>query len=110
MFNRLKIFKYSLEGIKKAHNLLVLVSYLIKHGASGFIDEFRNSMIIFKNYQKLHKEKLFDENSKKQMDMENDIDTIKSKARHIELLLTDKAKLLKEKELAMLVKQKLKLY
>ena len=44
------------------------------------------------------------------MEMENDIDTIKSKARHIEILLTDKAKLLKEKELAMLVKQKLRLY
>ena len=69
MFDRLKIFKYSLEGIKKAHNLLVLVSYLIKHGASGFIDDFRNSMIIFQNYQKLHKEKLFGEDSKKQMEM-----------------------------------------
>ena len=55
MFDRIKVFKYSVEGIKRAHNMLVLVSYLIKHGVSGFIDEFRNSMIIFKNYQKLHK-------------------------------------------------------
>ena len=53
MFDRLRLFKYSkssLDGIKKAQNLLVLVSYLIKHGVSGFINEFRNSMVIFKAY------------------------------------------------------------
>jgi hypothetical protein len=38
------------------------------------------------------------------------MDIIVSKARHIEILLTDKDKLLREKELAMLIKQKVKLY
>jgi hypothetical protein len=44
------------------------------------------------------------------MEIDNQIDIIVSKARHIEILLTDKGKLLKEKQLAMLIKQKVATY
>lgn len=42
--------------------------------------------------------------------MNSNIEKIKSRAHHITELLSNKEKLLKEKELSMLVKQKLKLY
>jgi hypothetical protein len=32
------VFKYSDDGTKRALNLLIMIAYLIKHGASGFID------------------------------------------------------------------------
>ena len=42
--------------------------------------------------------------------MEYELEKIKSRANHIEVLLTDKKKLLKEKELSMLVRKKMKEY
>ena len=42
--------------------------------------------------------------------MNYELEKIKSRAQHISTLLEDKQKLLKEKELSMLIKQKLKLY
>jgi hypothetical protein len=89
--------------------MLTIVYYLIKHGASGFIDVFRGSLKMFQNYQKLSKRIIVD-NTKEQNVIDNNIDIIMSKARHIEILLTDKDKLLREKELAMLIKQKVKIY
>lgn len=35
---KLKEIKYERKSLKKRLNVLVLVTYLIKHGASGFID------------------------------------------------------------------------
>lgn len=45
-----------------------------------------------------------------QQKLDYTLEKIKSRAQHITVLLQDKEKLLKEKELSMLVKQKLKLY
>lgn len=56
--DRLKIFKYTTEGIKQTINVLTIVYYLIKHGASGFIDVFRGSLKMFKNYQMLGKKEI----------------------------------------------------
>lgn len=36
--DKLKEIKYERKSLKKRLNVLVLVTYLIKHGASGFID------------------------------------------------------------------------
>lgn len=38
---KLSDIKFERKSLKKRLNLLVLTAYLIKHGASGFIDEFR---------------------------------------------------------------------
>lgn len=56
----LRIFKYTPEAIKQTVNVLTIVYYLIKHGASGFIDVFRSSMKMFQNYQKLGKRTVSD--------------------------------------------------
>lgn len=53
--DHLRIFKYTPEAIKQTVNILTIVYYLIKHGASGFIDVFRSSLKMFQNYQKLSK-------------------------------------------------------
>lgn len=39
------------KSLKKRLNLLILVSYLLKHGAGGFIDEFRSMEDIFRKYE-----------------------------------------------------------
>lgn len=38
---KLNDLKFERKSLKKRLNVLVLATYLIKHGASGFIDEFR---------------------------------------------------------------------
>ena len=44
------------KSLKKRLNLLILVNYLLKYGASGFIDEFRAISDIFTRYENLSKE------------------------------------------------------
>jgi hypothetical protein len=39
------------KSLKKRLNMLILVTYLIKHGASGFIDEFRAEAPLFFKYE-----------------------------------------------------------
>lgn len=90
----LRIFKYVPIAIKQTVNVLTIVYYLIKHGASGFIDVFRGCMKMFQNYQKLGK-RVVSEDEAEQKECETNLDIIVSKARHIEILLTDKEKLLR---------------
>jgi hypothetical protein len=50
--DKLKEIKFERKSLKKRLNVLVLVTYLIKHGASGFIDEFRGmAEDTFKRYE-----------------------------------------------------------
>lgn len=58
---KLTVFKYEDSRIKEAINLLTIVYYLIKHGASGFVDDFRATIKMFQNYQKLTKKELSDD-------------------------------------------------
>lgn len=58
---KLTVFKYEDSRIKEAINLLTIVYYLIKHGASGFVDDFRAIIKMFQNYQKLTKKELSDD-------------------------------------------------
>jgi hypothetical protein len=41
------------KSLQKRLNLMVLITYLIKYGASGFIDEFRALMDSFTRYEAL---------------------------------------------------------
>lgn len=41
--------------------MLTIIYYLIKHGASGFVDDFRAVIKMFQNYQKLVKKTLSDD-------------------------------------------------
>ena len=38
---KLRVFHYDIDEANKTLNLLVATNYLIKHGATGFVDEFR---------------------------------------------------------------------
>ena len=51
MTEKLEDIKMERKSLKKRLNLLVLTSYLIKHGASGFIDEFRAMRDSFTKYE-----------------------------------------------------------
>lgn len=106
---KLKIFHYDSDEANKTLNLLIATNYLIKHGATGFVDEFREYIGVFKKYQSLKQVKVY-EDERVQQNLDYSLEKIKSRAQHITVLLEDKHKLLKEKELSMLVKQKLKLY
>lgn len=50
---KLRIFHYDIEEANKTLNLLIATNYLIKHGATGFVDEFREYVGVFKKYQTL---------------------------------------------------------
>jgi len=47
------VFKYDLEEARKNLNILIVVNYLIKHGATAFVDELREYIPTFKKYQTL---------------------------------------------------------
>jgi hypothetical protein len=53
VLKRLKTFHYDLDEAKKNLNILIATNYLIKHGASGFVDELRAYINVFKKYQTL---------------------------------------------------------
>lgn len=106
---RIRVFKYDLEEARKNLNMLIAINYLIKHGATAFVDELRSYVPTFKKYQTLEELKTY-EDSVMQGRLNYELEKIKSRAQHIQTLLEDKQKLLKEKELSMLIKQKLKLY
>ena len=72
------------KSLKKRLNLLILVTYLIKHGASGFIDEFRTIEDTFEKYEHLTDDK--DEEEKFRIVL-NDLD---QRAKYIKKLLHDK--------------------
>lgn len=38
---RIRIFKYDLEEARKTLNMLITINYLLKHGATAFVDELR---------------------------------------------------------------------
>lgn len=109
VIERIRVFKYDLEEARKNLNILIVVNYLIKHGATAFVDELREYIPTFKKYQTLEELKTY-EDEEKQTKFCYELEKIKSRANHIQNLLEDKQKLLKEKELSMLIKQKLKLY
>jgi len=109
ILKRLKTFQYDIDEAKRNLNVLIATNYLIKHGASGFVDELRGVVGVFKKYQQLKDLKTY-EDEVLQKELSYELEKIKSRARHIEVLLSDKEKLFKEKELAMLVKQKMILY
>lgn len=50
---RLKVFRYDLDEARKNLNVLITVNYLIKHGATGFVDELREHVGMFERYQGL---------------------------------------------------------
>jgi hypothetical protein len=50
---RIRVFKYDLEEARRNLNMLIVVNYLIKHGASAFVDELRAYIPTFKKYQTL---------------------------------------------------------
>lgn len=109
VIERIRVFKYDLDEARKNLNMLIVINYLIKHGASAFVDELRSFLPTFKKYQSLEELKTY-EDSLMQGKLNYELEKIKSRAQHIQTLLEDKQKLLKEKELSMLIKQKLKLY
>lgn len=106
---RIRVFKYDLDEARKNLNMLVTINYLLKHGASAFVDELRGFIPTFKKYQALEDLRTY-EDDLQQSKLSYELEKIKSRAQHIQTLLEDKQKLLKEKELSMLIKQKLKLY
>jgi hypothetical protein len=61
LVKKLSIFKYEESRIKECVNMLTIIYYLIKHGASGFVDDFRAVIKMFQNYQKLVKKTLSDD-------------------------------------------------
>jgi len=96
VIERAKVFKYNIEDAKKSLNMMVTINYLIKHGASGFVDEFRERIKMFKAYESLEYKHVYEvETEQKRLD--ELLDQIKNRANYIQTLLTDKVKLLKEK-------------
>ena len=53
VIERIRVFKYDLEEARKNLNVLIVINYLIKHGASAFVDELREYIPTFKKYQTL---------------------------------------------------------
>ena len=109
IFEKLKKFHYDVIECQKTLNILVTTNYLIKHGATGFVDEFRKYIYMFKKYEELELKKTYDD-ATMQARLDDYMNKIKSRAHHVSELLSNKEKLLKQKQLSMLVKQKLKLY
>lgn len=58
---KLKVFHYDFEKSQQTYNILVTTNYLIKHGASGFVDEFRLYLGVFKKYQTLKPIQTYDD-------------------------------------------------
>jgi hypothetical protein len=100
---KLTEIKYERKSLKKRLNLLVLVTYLIKYGASGFIDEFRTMIDgTFKRY-----ENMLNFVAEDDPQMRATMQEIRERARYIRALLFDTSALLREKEVARLIKEKL---
>lgn len=78
------------KSLKKRLNMLILVTYLIKHGASGFIDEFRAEAPLFFKYETIG-ETSYDE------DLRTIVEEIRERAKYIRKLLNDKTVLMREK-------------
>jgi hypothetical protein len=76
--------------------MLIAINYLIKHGATAFVDELRDFIGVFQKYQSLQYLQTY-EDELKQQKLNHEMEKIKSRAHHIESLLLDKQKLLKEK-------------
>jgi hypothetical protein len=74
--------------------MLIVINYLIKHGASAFVDELRQYIPTFKKYQTLQELKTY-EDEERQSKLNYELEKIKSRAQHIQTLLEDKKKLLK---------------
>ncbi len=47
ILNGLSIFRYDIESARKSLNLLIATNYLLKHGATGFVDELRAKVGMF---------------------------------------------------------------
>lgn len=56
MYQRIKKFQYDVYESHKTLNILIAINYLIKHGASGFVDVFRKYVGVFKKYEGLKSE------------------------------------------------------
>jgi hypothetical protein len=68
---RIKLFQYDLEEARKNLNMLIAINYLIKHGATGFVDELRSYINVFKKYQSLQEVKTYeDEITQKKLNYE----------------------------------------
>ena len=48
---RLEIFRYEMEEARNTLNMLIAVNYLLKHGATAFVDELRDFAHFFTTYQ-----------------------------------------------------------
>lgn len=51
--DRIKVFRYELEEARKTLNMLITINYIIKHGATAFVDELRDFIGVFQKYQTL---------------------------------------------------------
>ena len=101
-----KLVEYAVlnsKKLKRTRNLLIVAAYLLKYGPGGFIDEFRSISHKFTCFRQFGGETSA---SDKEQAIESEI---RSRAHYIVELLQDKEKILKEKSLAMLVKQKMHL-
>ena len=74
------------------------------------MDEFRDSMMIFKYFYTYEYAAYLEEDLERRKKISNLWEEVRNRAAHVLRLLEDKEKLLREKELAMMVKQKMKLY
>lgn len=61
IFEKLKKFQYDAIESQKTLNILVATNYLIKHGATGFVDEFRKYIYMFKKYEGLETKKIYED-------------------------------------------------
>jgi len=86
--------------LKKKLNALILVSYLIKYGASGFIDEFRTRVDIFNRFENLQEREINDISDKIRIIL-NDIH---ERVKYIRQILFDKTALMREKEVARFIR------
>ena len=105
LLEKLNDLKYEKKSLKKRCNLLVLAAYLIKYGASGFIDEFRARLEMFRNYAALSlNHGLEGSETARRVCKE-----IRERADHIVLLLTDREILGREKEISRMIRHKMAL-
>lgn len=61
LFEKLKKFHYDLPESQKTLNILVATNYIIKHGATGFVDEFRKYVYMFKKYEQLEPKRTYED-------------------------------------------------
>lgn len=57
---RLRVFNYSVEKSHQTLNILIATNYIIKHGATGFVDELRSYIDVFEKYQTLKEIKTYE--------------------------------------------------